>query len=237
MAAVLNWYKSAIGASVGGGRGLTAIVDATMNNVWSSLTDAQRIAGGNAVKKIFVANESGVDSWVSPVLWIGAQPAGCVAEIALGFDTADDANTDQLNMTAWAASAKVAALSSGADTRSLTIYGEVSGVQTSEVLVLNGATEVLSVATFSKVHAVRVSALDAARTVTLKQGTGGTTRGTIAASRIMSSRWQTVTSKAAGIRLPSLIPSAAYGVWERITWAAGVSGIDLTELIVMGEQA
>ena len=82
--------------------------------------------------------------------------------------------------TQFSAPAKLALISDGADTRSVDVVGRVaSGVLTSETVVLTGAVEVLSVATFERILSVVAQTTSASRTVLAKQGSGGSTIGTI----------------------------------------------------------
>lgn len=78
------------------------------------------------------------------------------------------------------ANSVIAIVSDGPDTRNVTITGRLpSGIIDSETLALNGATEVVGTKTFERVLKVMVSTTDANRTVTVKQGSGGSTIGTI----------------------------------------------------------
>src|SRR3972149_2744829 len=74
--------------------------------------------------------------------------------------------------------AAVAALvSDGADTRVVTIYGRLAtGAIANEDVTLNGAVEVLSVNTYDRCLQVPIPSTSGTRTVTGKQGAGGTTR-------------------------------------------------------------
>lgn len=87
------------------------------------------------------------------------------------------------------AAAAVAALVSdnGADTtQTATIVGRnAAGEIVSENVGLNGTTEVLSSATFERIHSVTLDGV-AAGTVLLKQGSGGTTRHTFAAGELVA---------------------------------------------------
>lgn len=81
----------------------------------------------------------------------------------------------------WSAAAKVSLTSDGTDSRTAAIVGRLADgtLATESALALNGATEVLSVNTYAYVESITLSATSGTRTVTIKQGTGGTTRGTI----------------------------------------------------------
>src|SRR4051812_42040991 len=89
--------------------------------------------------------------------------------------------TSRAALTQFSAAAKLALVSDGADTRTAAIVGRLADgtIATEAALALNGATEVLSVNTYERIHSVTLSATSGARTVTLKQGSGGTSIGTI----------------------------------------------------------
>lgn len=78
------------------------------------------------------------------------------------------------------ANSVIAVVSDGADTRTVTIEGRnAAGAIVSENLVLNGTTEVVGATTFERILKITLSATDASRTVTVRQGAGGATRATI----------------------------------------------------------
>jgi hypothetical protein len=220
----LHFYLSATGASEGGATSATPIVDAVDNNVFSDASSAARIAGGTEVRKIFMSNEHATDTYAAHSIWISVAPTHCTAYIGLGFDDADDDELTAGNLVAFSAGAKVALVSDAADTRSVDIYGLVGTTPTKETVVLNGAAEVLSVATFASVLALHTT-VSASRTVAVKQGTGGTTRGTIGIGKSNCFLWLTAASKSAGLRLPALTAGSTEGIWEKVVWVAGaVSG-------------
>lgn len=89
--------------------------------------------------------------------------------------------------TQWTASAVAAVVSDGADARTVTIKGRlVTGVIDTEVLTLNGLTEVVGAKVWERVLKITLSASDAARTVTVRQGAGGATRATIPPNELMA---------------------------------------------------
>jgi len=101
----------------------------------------------------------------------------------------DDASTSggaidtasQPALTQFGTSAKVAVISDGTDTRSVTIEGRDAGgaIQT-ESVTLNGTSEVLSTNTYSRVLSIVLGSSSGTRTVLVKEGSGGTVRGTLA---------------------------------------------------------
>jgi hypothetical protein len=83
------------------------------------------------------------------------------------------------------ANAVIAAVSDGADTRTLTVTGRnAAGAVVSDSGALTGATEKVLTVTFERVQKIEMGTTDAARTVTVKQGSGGTTIATIPPNEI-----------------------------------------------------
>jgi hypothetical protein len=82
--------------------------------------------------------------------------------------------------TQFTADARLALVSSGADTRTATVTGRLaSGAINTEDVALNGTTEVLTTQTYERILRVTLSATHASNTVTLRQGAGGATIATI----------------------------------------------------------
>jgi len=78
----------------------------------------------------------------------------------------------------------VAAISDGADTRTLTVTGRnTAGAVVSDVITLTGAVEAVGVVTFERIQRAVLSGADGARTVTVRQGAGGATRATLEPNR------------------------------------------------------
>jgi len=74
----------------------------------------------------------------------------------------------------------VAAISDGADVRTLTVTGRnTAGAVVSDVITLTGAVEAVGVVTFERIQRAVLSGADGARTVTVRQGAGGATRATL----------------------------------------------------------
>lgn len=82
--------------------------------------------------------------------------------------------------TQLSANAVTAALSDGADTRNLTITGRnAAGAIVGETIALNGVTEIVFTTTLERWLKWVLASSSGTRIVTVKQGSGGTTRGTI----------------------------------------------------------
>jgi hypothetical protein len=233
-------YLSASSGSTGGAITGSSIASGVPNNVWPDITDVQRLAGIILHRKTFWKNNNAVDSLLVPVIFNLVAPVNAALMLGLGVDSSDDTDAAQGNMTAFSAPA-LAFLASDTpgDTRTVTIYGmdnSGSPVPVSETLTLNGTTPVASGNTFSKVWGWWVSAPDAGKVVTLKQGSGGTTRGTIGNSKKASWLWVTAGSKGAGIHLPDLSPLQNYGLWRRLTVTAGAGPVRPDTLTVRIEE-
>lgn len=92
----------------------------------------------------------------------------------------DQSPTNQLSQAS-----KIRFVSSGADTRTVTLAGLISGVLTQEIVTLNGATSVDSANTYDTAGfgSCTISATSGTLTVTVTQTTGGTSIGTIGTGR------------------------------------------------------
>lgn len=226
----LAHYGSASGSNQGGAISGSLIASNVDNNLLPDVTDVERAAGITVYRKAFWKNVNATDAAAKPIVFAKVLPASATLSLGIGPNHADDTDAAQGNMTAFGAAARVALASDGADTRVATIYGLDNGgvpAPVVEAVTLTGAAEVLSVGTFSKVHAVHIASIDASRTVTVAQGTGGTVRGTIGPSKIACWLWYPSpgATKAAGIALPDLAAGQAYGVWHRYVVAAGAPSV------------
>ena len=223
----LTLRASSVAGSAGGSMSATSITSGVDNNVFPDITSVERLAGGERFRKVFIRNGNGTDSMLKPVVYTPVVPTSAQIQIGVGIDSVDDSDGQQGNMTNFAANANVALISDGADVRTATIYGlDNSGtpVPTTENVVLTNAVEVLSTKIWTKVYAVHLSAINASRIVTVKQGSGGSTRGTIGLSKRGCWLWLTNPNlKTSGIALPDLVAGGAIGVWQRLSWIAGAA--------------
>jgi len=220
----LIWTLSASGASEGGAQTATVIPDNVDENLFSDVSNVDRIAGWTEIRKLYLGNENGVDSLPAHSCWALTGASGCTVEIGLGVNSADDADADAGALVEFSASAKVALVSNGSDTRTVRLRGkDAAGDPITEDVVLTGASEVLSVATFSSVYLVAADAVSASRTVTIKQGTGGTTRGTIPVGFLCCFRWiSDATSKSLGTHLIAMPTGSEIPIWIRIVGPADI---------------
>ncbi len=147
LASDIEFYKSNGTNSTGGTITGTAITDATDENLFDDVTADEAVSGATEYRKLFVKNNHGSLTWQNVVFWRSVNTTSTDDEISLGIGTAsDDDGSNEL--TAFAGAAKVALVSDGADTRNVTIVGEVSGARATETVALNGTTEVLSTNTY-----------------------------------------------------------------------------------------
>lgn len=227
----LKIYQSGDPNSAGGTSSATEIVNGSLNNLWPDITAAEALAGGSRVRKEFLRNTHATDAYPAFSYWISVEPTSITEEIALGFDNVDDDDTADINMTDWTAAAVMSLESSGSDTRIATIYGinNATGLPESEAKTLTGTTPVLSTKTWSFVYGVYLDSTDPSNTVTIKEGSVGTTRGTIGPNRVMSSNWIDAGSKSAGLKYPGLAAGDEMGIWHRLTWTASTPAVDPNE--------
>lgn len=82
--------------------------------------------------------------------------------------------------TQFAGPARIALVSDGADARVATVvFRDATGALVTETPALNGVSEVLTTATAERLLSVDLDATSSTRTVSVKEGSGGTVRGTI----------------------------------------------------------
>lgn len=231
---------SAGAGSNGGAISGSSVTSGVSNNVWPDVSDASRLAGGEDERKVFWKNNSGSSAALVPILYAPVLPTNCTLSLGYGVNDANDADPLQGNMSPLGAASVVAVVSDGADTRQATVVGLNNAgtpVPTVETVTLNGLTEVLTATTWSKVYAVYVSAIDASRTVTAKQGAGGATRGVIGPSKKVCWLWiVSPSAKAAGIALTDLAAGGIVGMWMRIVWTAGVASVRPNTMTVQFEE-
>ena len=219
----LALYKSSSGASQGGTATATQC-GLAKNDLFPDVSDSERIAGGTRTYKFYLGNDHSTDAFPAPKVWSVSPYGFSPDEIGVGFDDADDDAAAQGNMTAFGGSAVAALVSSGADTRTAHIVGvDSGGTPAEEDVVLNGTSEVLSTTTWSKVYAVKLDSESGSSTVTVKEGTGGTTRGTIGPNVECCWLWVQANLEASAILLPDLPASGRVGIWIRQTWPANVA--------------
>ncbi len=208
---------SSCGGAINTGAVITTGVD---NNLFPDITGQEALDGVTKYRKMFRKNTNGLDTWSAVKSWITLQPTNCALHIGVGLNHADDIQGNLSSLTAFSGAALVSLTSDGTDTRSVDIEGEFSdGTRLSETVALTGASEVLSVNTYTKVYAVSAQTTSGTRSVTIKQGTGGTTRGTIATNGKVCTCWRTGTdidTKTEGFAHGDKAPADVLGMWYKI---------------------
>lgn len=213
-----------------------------------NITAQEAGSGVTKYKKFFKKNNNSSLDWEDVVVWISKQPTNAAVSIGLGLNDTNDTDANQGNMSALSQNSQIAVVSDGSDTRQVTIKGlNASGTLTIETLTLNGTTEVLSTNTFSKVYLVYASALNSSRTITIKQGSGGSTRGTIGPNKICCWLWfgkryvEGSLTNAEGGDIPSeenaliigtISAGASQGIWVRLMVPAGAGAVSLNDNIL-----
>lgn len=222
----LEYYKSSQSISDGGTITATAIVDATLDNLFDAVSSTESSSGLTDYRKCFIKNNHATLTWQNVVFWRSINTTSIDDEIWVGLGTADD-DDGSVELTAFSSGAKVALTSDGADTRNVTIIGEVSGVRTSETVALDGTNEVLSTNTYDagRLYLVYPASTSASRTITIKQGTGGTSRGTIAPNKKSAILYLNVSSKVTGILLGNIAPAGSQGLWLKRIVGAGAGAV------------
>lgn len=231
------FLKSSSGTSDGGAESATEITSGLENDLWPDISDALRASDGSRSKKFFIKNDSATETASSPSVWISEFPAGVDVLIGYGSSTSDDADSAGGVLTDMTADALIALVCSASDSRTATVYGlNASGAPQSENVSLNGTSEVLTVGTYSVLYAVELSTLSATVSVTVKQGTGGTSRGVIGPGLIIGWMWVNAGTKATGIRVPDLLPGSSIPIWCVQSWGAGVTAQRPTRQVVAFEE-
>src|SRR3989304_8050051 len=133
-------YKSLNADSDGGAIDTSReVVSGVDNNLYPDNTSTEAQVGGTRYRKVFRKNTHGSLTWTGVRTYIKTQPTNATISAGIGLDHADDVDGAQGNLQKWTAAAKVALISDGADTRNVTIIGEVGGGLTTEGVALTGA--------------------------------------------------------------------------------------------------
>lgn len=210
----LEMYKSNNTDSTGGTISATPITDSVVNNLFDDVSSAEAAAGSTEYRKIFFKNKHASLTLLNTVFWRSQDTDSSDDEIFLGLGTANDDDGSSI-LSSFTGAARVALISDGIDVRNVTIVGLVSGVRTVEVVALNSTSEVLSTNTFDAggVYLIYPASADASRIITIKQGSGGATKGTIVQNRLSCICYFNVSSKPTGLLLGSIANGASQGLW------------------------
>lgn len=217
----IKFLKSSNTDSAGGIISATEITDLALNNLFDSVSVGEGESGLVDYRKLFVKNTHVSISWQNVAAWILAQTASEDDEIALGIGTnVDDDGSSTL--TPLSASSVIALVASFADYRSVTIVGEdADHALVSETIALNGTAEVVGAQVFSKIYYVSVSLLSGSGFITIKQGSGGVTVGTIGISKYSAILYLAALTKEEGFKIGNIPAGSAFALWLRRTVVAG----------------
>lgn len=209
----LEMYTSSATDSTGGTITGTAITDNVLNNLFDDITAGEAETGQTDYRKVFAKNNHGSLSWLAVQFWRSVNTTSADDEISLGIGTSDDDDGSNV-LSAMTGNARIALISDGADTRPVTLVGEdVSGNRQTESVTLTNGVEVLSVGTYSKLYLASVASTSASRIVTVKQGSGGSTRGTIGLNKYSAILYLNPTSATDAFELGNIAAGASQGLW------------------------
>lgn len=213
----IKHYKSSNSNSTGGSITATEILDLSLHNLFDAVSADEAEDGAVEYRKFFVKNTS-VDQWQNVVGWIQTQTLSDSDEIAIGLGTSDD-NDGSIVLSPLTAQSVIAVISNLAgDTRTVTLIGEdVNGNRVTEVLTLNGTTQVVGSQSFAKLYNAAVSSVVGNADVTIKQGAGGTTLGILVRGGYSAITYLTLLSKEEGFKLGNISAGSSQGIWVRRT--------------------
>ena len=211
------------------------------NALLPDVTAQQANDGLTVFRKFFRSNTNPTTNWTEIRAWVPFQLTNSAISIGLGINHADDNNGNRGNMTALSANSVIAVVSDGADTRVVTLIGEnAAGVAQTQTLTLNGTTEVVGGLTFARLYSASVPSTDASRTITIRQGAGGATRGTIGINArncflwfgrrasgglIIDAEGGNIPTDLTAMRLGAVAPSGNIPIWVRVGVPTGASAI------------
>lgn len=211
------------------------------NALLPDVTAQQANDGLTIFRKFFRRNTNTIVPWVAVRAWVPIQLTNSAISIGLGINHADDNNGDRGNMTALSANSVIAVVSDGADTRVVTLIGEnAAGVAQTQTLTLNGTTEVVGGLTFARLYSASVPSTDASRTITIRQGAGGATRGTIGINArncflwfgrrasggvIVDAEGGNIPTDAVALRVGTVAADGNIPIWVRMSVPTGASAI------------
>lgn len=235
VASQIAFYRSSNTDSDGGTISTTRIDDATLNNVFPDVTPDEALAGASTYRKIFVKNLNGAINWQNASFWRGQATDSEDDEISIGIGTSADLDGSS-ELTAFTADAYVVLSSDGADTRVVTLVGEDNaGTRLTETVTLTGSTPVSSANIYHKLYLASVASVSASRIVTVKQGSGGTTRGTIGLNKYSAITYFSPTTKETGIKVGTINHGASQAIWLKRTVSAEASQYSANRMILSAE--
>lgn len=221
-------YKSANGSSEGGVITATEITDATIDNLFPSVTVQQAQDGETDYRKFFVKNTNPSINWSNVVVWKSLPTPSADDEIAIavGSDTDGDGTNELLSL---AVAGVITLFSSDVNTHNVTLVGEDnSGNAIKEVVSLPGFTSIPSSHIFNKLYNVSVSG--AHQSITIKQG--ATLLGTISATQFSAMTYYNPTTRATGFKVGTIGVNAFKGFWLKRVVQPDAEPLENNELII-----
>lgn len=195
------------------------IISGVDNNLFPDITGDEAAAGVTKWRKSFRKNTHAEDDWLDVKTWITGQPVNAALHIALGINHADDIKGKLSELDPFSGPENVALVSDGADTRDVVVMGVLNGAFVEETVALDGASEVLSVSDFDDVYCAYPTTLDGDRTITIKEGSGGSAIGTIAGNGKLCTQFKTaedIDTKAEGFRHGDIVSGDLFGLWYKL---------------------
>lgn len=218
----LTFLQSEDVGSAGGAVSGVEIVSGVDNNLIPDITEPEATAGGTLYRKWFMRNDHVEDTLPDYGIWVAAEPDEVAEAMAVGINDTDDDAGDPLlwDLTPLTGDALIELSSDGPDTRQVRLCGlNTAGDPVEELVTLNGTAPVLSVVTFSALYAASVAS--GSQIVTIKEGSGGTTRGTLPATSVLNALWYEPASLSTAIKRVALAPGEVHGYWSRYVWDPG----------------
>ncbi len=232
----LKEYKSSNPNSDGGSVSDVELVSGIVDNLFGGIEASD--SPGTEYRKVFRKNAHESLPWQNVRSWLTSQPQNAVLSFGFALNDVNDNDGSQGNMTALSDNAVIAATSDGddSDNRELRLIGEdKSGNYQTEVLTLNGNTEVIGKLTFSKLYSAYINEPSGAHGITITQGPKGTVLGTIAPDKVISFLWLDADSEASAMKHGDIESEDIFGLWYRLTWLAGVGAVSADSVQVKSE--
>ncbi len=221
----LKEYRSANPNSDGGAISDQEIISGEKNNLFADIETAN---AGTVYRKRFRKNTNPTLAWKNVRTWIASQPQNAHLSFGLSINDVGADNGEEGNMSPLKENSVIAVISSGDDDRKVTLIGEdADGDHQIEVLTLNGNIEVVGSKVFSKLYGAYVSEISELHSVTVRQGQGGESRGTILPNTRSSFLWLDTEIKHGDVE-----PDANFGLWYRLTWSAGSGAVSANSVLV-----
>lgn len=224
----LKEYRSSNPDSDGGAISDQEVKSDEKNNLFA---DIEPDSAGTVYRKTFRKNTNPTLAWKNVRSWIVSQPKNAHLSLGLSLNHIGADDGEEGNMSPLKENSVIAVSSSGDDDRKVTLIGEdADGDHQIEVLTLKGDSEVVGSKVFSKLYGAYAPEISESNSVTVRQGPGGESRGTILPNTGSSFLWMDTEIKHGDIE-----PDASCGLWYRLTWSAGAGAVSPNSVLVKSE--